>query len=96
MSLFPGTLLFCVASSLRLGFEGERVLFRVQFEIWPRHFQFQTHQSSFSRLSKCLLFLVSNQSSVFLVPQCWVGSVSSRAFQRAIAHAYLSSFGQLF
>lgn len=67
MSPFSGTLYFCVASSLHLGFKGEKVLYGVQFEIWPKHFQFQTHQSSFDRLSRCLLFLVSKQSSVFLI-----------------------------
>lgn len=84
------------AGSLHLGFRGGKVLYRVQFEVWPRHFQFQTHRSSCGSLSGDLLFLVSKLSTVFSVTQCWVGSVSSRAFQRAIARAYPSSFDQLF
>ena len=40
MSPISGTLYFYMASSLRLGFGGEKVPYKVQFEIWPRHFQF--------------------------------------------------------
>ena len=81
MSLFSGTLYFCVASSLRLGFGGEKVLYGVYFEIWPRHFQFQTHQSSFDRLSRCLLFLVSNRAQYF-----WYPSVDLEASRRELSN----------